>query len=148
MAVISYLLNFFAIMFVGYRAYITLNYTKNIQMSVVPLNFTIEVIILFASILLIYMMFKRKLVGGIIFFGIYVSYFGTVVITQISNGFNENIFMSILGILIALLNFLDLLFNNSRIGKPGDKKTDWFYKNKKYEQDDDPRKDKNRYRIM
>lgn len=148
MAVISYLLNFFLVMFVGFRAYITLNYTRGISMNVKPLNSTIEIIILFISILLIFLIFKRKLFAGVILLGAYIAYFGTSLMNDLNGGLNENSFMSFIGIILALFNFLDLLFNNARVGKPGDKKTDWFYKNKKYEMDDDPRKDKNRYRIM
>lgn len=148
MEVLSFLVNFFAIIFAGFRFYVVYLVSKDVNFAVKPLNMTVEVIMLFVNIVLIYLIFKRKLAAGIIYFGLYLAYFGTSLMHFIGQGDNINAFFSGVAILIAFLNFIDLLFNNGRVGRKGDRKTEWFYKTDKYERDDDPRSDKNRYRIM
>lgn len=149
MGVISFLLNFLMMIFVGFRTYAVLEYTKGNSFIVVPYNHKVEIAILFLSVLFIYLIFKRKHAGGILLLGTYIAYYGTVVIKELNAGAQSmDLFFSALGILLALLNLLDLIFNNTRLGRASDGKTDWFYKNKEYDRNDDPRQDKNRYRIM
>lgn len=149
MELLSYLINFLAVIFWGFRAYALLKHSQGAEFPIKPLNPTIEIIMLFITLLMLYMIFKRKLAAGIIYFGMYFAYFGTAILKFFeTGGSKENAFINFLGIVISLLTFLDLLFNNARVGKKGDKKTEWFYGDDKYELDDDPRRDKNRYRIM
>ena len=44
--------------------------------------------------------------------------------------------------------FLDMLLDKNRQLHPTDKKTDWFYRNKKYDMQKDEREDKNNYRTL
>lgn len=149
MGVISFLLNFLMVIFVGFRAYAVLEYTKGNPFIITPYNYKVEIAVLFLSVLFIYLVFKRKHVGGILLFGTYIAYYGTTVVKDFTSGAKDmDLFICSLGILLAFLNLLDLIFNNTRLGKASDGKTDWFYKNKEYDRNDDPRQDKNRYRIM
>ena len=56
-----------------------------------------------------------------------------------------NLIVNLLGIIVALLTFLDILINKNRRKFGADKKTDWFYKNDKYEREYDERADKKLY---
>ena len=51
------------------------------------------------------------------------------------------------GIIIALLNFIDVLFNKNRKGSTKDNKTDWFYGTHNYEREYDERADRNQYKF-
>ena len=86
---------------------------------------------------------------------IYVSYFGTAIYNSI-NGVADTLnasdslelAISIVGVVIPILTFLDILFNKHRksiIG--GNKSTDWYYKNDEYDRKYDERADKNQYKI-
>ena len=52
------------------------------------------------------------------------------------------------GIILPLAVLIDLLLDRGRKEHPVDKKTDWFYKNEKFDRELDERADKNNYRTM
>ena len=58
-----------------------------------------------------------------------------------------NLIAICIGVLIPLLTFLDILINKNRRKFGADKKTDWFYKNEKYEREFDERADRNQYKL-
>ena len=58
-----------------------------------------------------------------------------------------NFFVAILGIIIPLLTFLDILVNKNRLSVSKDREADWFYKNEKFDRDFDERADRNQYKI-
>ena len=56
--------------------------------------------------------------------------------------------LAIVGVVIPVLTFIDILLNKNRkaiIG--GNNKTDWYYKNDQYDRQYDERADKNQYKI-
>lgn len=122
----------------------------------IAFNMTIEVILLFLTILCMALVLRRNIIGGIIYLGSYGYYFGgyilTNVIPSLVNG--EELNMSVLqnamvaavGLLIALFVFFDLLIARVRRRDPKDKKTDWYFQNEKYDRKYDERADKNEYR--
>ena len=59
----------------------------------------------------------------------------------------QNMAFYVAGILIALINFLDVLLNKERKGSTKDTNLDWYYDEGKFEREKDERSDKNRYRI-
>ena len=87
---------------------------------------------------------------------LYVSYFGTALFNtwcqvnpeqglNVANNLDE--MMAIIGVVIGVLTFLDVLLNKNRKGLGGaSKSTDWYYKNDKYERQYDERADKNQYK--
>lgn len=112
---------------------------------------TIEIILLFFTLFTLILIFKRKLLGGILYFSSYLLYFGTDLYNNIVNETDDymTIIMSVLGIILAIAVLVDLLVNKNReINRRGDKKTDWYYKNEEYDRKLDERADKNNYRIM
>ena len=87
----------------------------------------------------------------------YGMYFGTNVtsniqtILDVANGTTDisqylNLFMSVIGIILPIAVLLDLLWDRERKENPKDKKTDWFYKNQKFDRKMDERADKNNYK--
>lgn len=123
-----------------------------IDFMVKPIEVNTEVLLLFVALLAFILIAKRKILGGVIYFVGYAGYFGvylweTLIVKQ-SAGDYMNVFFSFIGIMLALFTLLDLLLDKNRKLHPTDKKTDWFYRNKKYDMQKDERADKNNYRTM
>ena len=123
-----------------------------IDFMVKTLDVNTEVLLLFVALLSFILIAKRKVLGGIIYLVGYGGYFGvylwdTLIVKQ-SAGDYMNVFFSFIGIMLAVLTILDLLLDKNRKLHPTDKKTDWFYRNKKYDIQKDERADKNNYRTM
>ena len=54
---------------------------------------------------------------------------------------------TVMGIIIPLLIFFDILLNKNRTIGTGAKKEDWFYANEEYDRKFDERADRNQYRL-
>ena len=154
----SYLLVIFMIMYWGLRIIITLSAQLGGNfVGVVPINMTFEIILLFAFLLCVILVIKRKVIGAALYLALYGIYFGgdlteklriitsgeTLTMDQMACGF-----FSLIGIILALAVLIDLLFDKGRKIHPVDKKTDWFYKNEQFDRELDDRADKNNYRTL
>ena len=154
----SYLLVIFMIMYWGLRIIITLSAQLGGNfVGVVPINMTFEIILLFAFLLCVILVIKRKVIGVALYLALYGIYFGgdlteklriitsgeTLTMDQMACGF-----FSLIGIILALAVLIDLLFDKGRKVHPVDKKTDWFYKNEQFDRELDDRADKNNYRTL
>ena len=151
----SYLLTFFGIAFWFFRAIATLLYQLDVDFFAIPINQTAEIIVLFITLPCIILVVKRNIVGAAMYLGIYVSYFGTALYqtaleTQ-ATGLNlvnsSNMLFILIGVIIPLLTFFDILFNKHRTLGKGTAKGDWFYKNEKFDREFDERADRNQYKI-
>ncbi|HJJ13059.1 MAG: hypothetical protein ACLSW4_00040 [Clostridia bacterium] len=121
-------------------------------------DFTVEVILLFVVLILLVLIYKRKLLAGIIYFLLYLGYFGPQLFNAImevataTEGVSiytyDTIIASAIGIGVSLFAFLNILADRNRAAHPTDKKTDWFYKNEEYDRKLDDRADKNNYRTL
>lgn len=112
---------------------------------------TIEIALLFFTLFTLVLVFKRKLLGGVLYFSSYLLYFGTDLYNNIANetGDYMTMLMCIFGLVLAVAVLGDLLLNKNReANRQGDKKTDWYYRNKDYDRKFDERADKNNYRTM
>jgi hypothetical protein len=155
MSLFSYLITIFDVVFWFFRAIVCLLASMKVEFPCQPINLTAEIVLLFATLPCMILIFKRNAIGVTIYFGIYGAYFGT----GLYNAFMEiqetgftltssvDLAAMILGVIIPLLTFLDILLNKNRTKFGGDKKTDWFYKNEKYERELDKRVDKNQYKF-
>lgn len=152
----TYLLIFFMIMFLGFRVVLALGVSVGMDMGFPVTNLTLEIILLFVTILSILLVIKRKILGSIIYLLTYGAYFGPSLYSGIMAMMEETVninaytgvFASFLGIVLPLAVLLDLLFDKNRTAHPVDKKTDWFYKDKKFDREMDERADKNNYRTL
>lgn len=154
----TYLLVMFMIIFWILRIAVTLmsQFGKDF-MGMVPMNETFEIAILFATLLCLVLVVKRKLVGSLLYLTLHAIYFGGDVTNKLSIiannetltlGQNMQLFFSMLGIIIPLAVLIDLLLDKNRKNNPKDKKTDWFYQNEEFDRKLDDRADKNNYRTM
>lgn len=119
-------------------------------------NLTIEVIILFVTILCIILFYKRNIIGAIIYLISYGYYFGGyMLITGIPAFMNsvesnftvlQNSFVSIIGLVLAIFVCIDIVLDKINRKNHRDKKTDWFFNNEQYDRKLDERADKNQYR--
>lgn len=154
----TWMLVMFMILYWILRVVIAVSYELKCDFAgLVPLNPTMEVILLFVTLLCIILVVKRKMLGGLLYLLSYGMYFGTNVIDNIQNIMNAmtgtieisqylNLFMSVIGIILPVAVLFDLLWDRERKENPKDKKTDWFYKNEQFDRQLDDRADKNNYR--
>lgn len=151
----SYLLTFFGIVFWFFRAIVTLLYQLDIEFFAKPINLTFEITVLFATLPCILLVVKRNIIGAAAYMGIYVTYFGTslyeAILSVQATGLNlvnsSDMLCTIIGVIIPVLTFLDILFNKNRAMGKDNKKGDWFYKNEAFDREFDERADRNQYRI-
>ena len=151
----SYMLTFFGVAFWFFRVIVTLLYQLDREFFATPINVTFEIIVLFSTLPCILLVIKRNIVGAAAYLGIYATYFGTTLYEAILNaqatGLNiansANMICTVVGVLIPLLIFFDILFNKNRSLGKDNKKGDWFYKNENFDREFDERADRNQYRI-
>ena len=153
----SYLLVFFMAMFWVFRIIVALTGTMGIEFAFQPINQSMEIILLFVTLLCIILVVKRKLLGGIIYLIGYGMYFGVDLFNTIVSVMNGTtieltqyvaILMSFIGVVLPICVVFELLLDKNRKAHPVDKKTDWFYKNEQFDRKMDERADKNNYRIL
>lgn len=151
----SYLITMFGGIFWLLRLVIAVTYTMSIDIGIEPLDFNIEVILLFVTLICMVLIIKRNIIGALIYFMAYGMYFGTDLYNGIVNIINEQVgfvdyvslLLSFIGVLIPFLTVMDIFLNKDRKGSTRDKKTDWFYTNKEYERKIDERADQNQYKF-
>ena len=154
----TYLLVMFMVVFWIIRIIITLaSQLGKDFMGITPINETFEIVILFATLLCLILVVKRKMLGSLLYLTLHAIYFGGDV-TQKLNIMAQNeplsvtqsteLIFSMLGIILPLAVLIDLLLDKNRKNNPKDKKTDWFYKNEEFDRKLDDRADKNNYRTM
>lgn len=152
----SYLITIFAVMYWIFRMIVSLMFSLNQDFICVPLNPTIEIVILFLTIPSIIFIIRRNVIAATLYFGMYAAYFGTIVynsLTKISSSSetliltdSTEIFFAALGIIIPFLVFCDVVISKSNF-IPSEKNTDWYYENDKYDRKFDERADRNQYKI-
>lgn len=127
-----------------------------IEFMAEPIDFSLEIFIIFTTVLCLVLIIKRKWLGTILYIVAYEGYFGPYFI----NNFNSimkgtlsanqymNVFFAFIGMVLPLVVLFDMLFDKNRELNPTDKKTDWFYKGKQFDRKMDDRSDKNNYRTL
>jgi len=145
------MVNMFAIMFWLFRVYVALMISGGSEIPFTTPGIEMEIAVIFITLISIFMIFRRNLIFASIYLGTYFAFF-TYGIALMNGNISTNTqllnaMLMILGILIALLNFLDVMFNKNRKGSTKDNKTDWFYATDKYEREFDERADRNQYKI-
>jgi hypothetical protein len=149
MGMISYLITMFAGLFWLFRVVVAFTYSMGINFPITPISLTAEVILLFVTLFSLIFIIKRNIFGALVYFVAYGLYFGTYIYDAIANKSQDmfSMFIAIIAIIIAALTLIDILINKDRKGLTANKKSDWFYKNEKYERKYDDRVDKNQYKF-
>lgn len=156
----TWLLTIFMVMFWLFRAIVALCTQYSIDLlGIVSYNFNFEVIIAFITLPCIVLIVKRKVLGSLIYLTMYAVYFGEHLFQNlilISQGFgltqamSMNLLCDMIAIVLALFVLMDMLVDKGRRANPIDKKTDWYFKNEKYDKElneRDKREDKNQYKF-
>lgn len=126
--------------------------------GIIPFNQPMEIALLFVVLVCLLLIIKRKIIGALIYLLGYGLYFGSNLVSGIGMMLDQNsnidisvyfsIFISLIGVALPVAVLLDLLLDKNRKAHPKDKKTDWFFKNEKFDRQLDERADKNNYRTM
>ena len=157
----TWIIAIFMVMFWLFRAIVALCTQYSIDfLGIVAYNFNFEVIIAFATIICIILVVKRKMIGSLIYLVMYGTYFGEHLIANLipflqggatlTIDLSTNLVSDFIAIVLALFSVIDMLLDKSRKANPTDKKTDWYFKNEKYDEEmkeRDKREDKNEYKF-
>ena len=150
----TWLILSFAVVFWILRVAAAYNYSLGLEFMIKPLDLATEIMLLFVALISFIFIAKRRWLGPIIYAIGYCGYFGVYVVNILmkGNGIPQeeyyDVFFSMIGIVLSLISIIDLALDANRKAHPKDKKTDWFYKDKKYDREFDERADKNNYRTL
>ena len=155
----SWLSIFFLGMFWVFRIIVTLaNQYGNDFGGFIVLDSTVEILLLFLSLICFILIAKRMIIGPILYLIGYGWYFGSYLINNflpILTGKNpmdtiilENAFAAILSLILGLVALLIIAFEKVKLRHFSDDKTDWYFDNDKYDRKLDERADKNQYRTL
>ena len=157
----TWLLTIFMVMFWLFRAIVALCTQFQIDLlGIVAYNFNWEVIIAFATLLCIILVVKRKMIGALLYLMLYGVYFGEHLISNLipvvsgTSGLTMelslNLIFDLVAVALAIFVLFDMLVDKGRKANPIDRKTDWYFKNEKYDEElkaRDQREDKNEYKF-
>ena len=150
----SYLFVMFMGMFWVFRIIVAFCYNIGVDFVTVPYDLSYEIVLLFLTLIAMTLVIKRMMIGGVIYLIGYGLYFGTILFSLLPSIINGtgiqnyiDLIIALLGIILPLLVFFDLLLDRNRREHPVDKKTDWFYKNEEYDRKFDERADRNEYKF-
>lgn len=155
----SWLLVFFMAMFWVFRIIVTLSAQFGSDFGgFIVFNNTLEIAMLFISLLCLILIVKRNVWGGIIYLGGYGYYFGTYIyssaLTPMMNGETldfivlQNVVVAAIGLILGLCIVLDIAIERTKRKHFSDNKTDWYFNNEAYDRKMDERADKNQYRTL
>ena len=157
MSILSFMISILSVVFWLFRFAVCIAATLELDFICEPLNMGLEIALLFATLPCFIFVFKRNIVGAAIYVAVYGMYFGNALYNTINQinpeqGLNVanqiDMVCAIVGIVLPVLTFIDILFNKHRraiVG--GHKETDWYYNDDKYERNFDERADRNQYKI-
>jgi len=154
----TWLLAMFMVMFSAFRVMLTISNQQGTPMEgIVIENLTLEIALIFLSLLCLVLVVKRKLIGAIIYAVSYGFYYGAGLFDTLYKvlaegealviGNSLELLISAIGVLLPLIVLLDTLADKTRKLNPVDKKTDWFYKNEQFDRKFDERADRNEYKF-
>ena len=145
-----------AVIFWLLRIAATYTYVMGMDFIVEPLSLELEISLLFIALLAFILLAKRKMLGAIIYIIAYDGYFGVDIFNKfiamqegtLASLDYMSIFFSFAGMILPIIALFDLLLDKNRTAHPKDKKTDWFYKDEKFDRQKDERADTNNYRTL
>lgn len=154
MSMLSLTMALFTIIFWLIRVVVAFTASMNINFFLTPLNLQTEIILTFVTLISIILIFKRSMIGALVYLISHWGYFGIYIYNiftkteTIAMHDNINIFVSALGIILPFIIFVDIGFSqSSKKTSSKTKKTDWYYQNEKFDRQYDERADKNQYKF-
>lgn len=151
-----YLIIMFMVMLLIFRFVVLFTTVLGINFPVITENESIEIAIIFITLVCIILFTKTKLIGGILYLVTSFIYYGIEfykLIPSITNGSISQdagiqAIVLMIELVIPIFAFFILLYDKKQEIRPTDKKTDFFYKGDQYDRKYDDRADKNNYRTM
>ena len=158
----TWLIAMFMVMFWLFRAIVALCTQYSIDLlGLQAYNFTYEVIIAFLTIPCIVLVVKRKMIGSLLYLLMYGAYYGEHLIANLipilqgeatlTGDLTLNLLSDAIAVILAIFAVMDMLADKGRKVNPSDGKTDWYFKNDKYDEElkaKDQREDKNEYKFF
>lgn len=144
-------------MYWAFRVIVAVTGSMGLDFITKPIDNNIEIALLFIVLACVPFIFKRKLIGAIIYLASYGWYFGRGLIDNAMRLINNetlsmevytDMFFALIAIALPIVALFDILLDKNRMINPIDKKTDWFYKNEDYDRKLDERADKNQYKTL
>lgn len=129
----------------------------SVEFFLQPLDQTVEIVLLFVTLFCMILVYKRKMLGALLYLVSYGLYFGVYLYSNImviingetaSQNIYLNIMVSIVAMILPIVTLIEMLVEKNHEAHPINKETDWFYTNKEYERKLDERADKNQYRTL
>lgn len=146
-----------AVVFWIFRVVVAVTASMAFEFMAVPMDLTVEILLLFVTLISFILIVKRKVLGAILYLATYGLYFGVDLFNHIMlliDGATltleqyTSFFFSLVGMILPIAVLFDMLLDKNRLNHPKDKKTDWFYTNEAYDRQLDERADKNKYRTL
>ncbi len=151
----NYMIAMFMVMFWGFRVVVAYMAGNGKSFMVAPIDLTIEIILLFITLVCIVLFIKRKVFGGFLYLASNFGYYGVYLYNSVmpiikgnqvsvTNSFNA--FIALVAVILSIVVLMDLLTDKTK--KPVDKQTEWFYANEDLDRKLDERADKNQYKTL
>ena len=150
----NYMVLMLMAIFWGVRLVATYCAATGRDFMITPQNQVVEIILLFVVVVCAALVYRRNIIGGIIYLVAYGLYFGPALFDQIINLIKDPAFrlddsldmiFSALGIILAIAVVMSLVYDKMKT--PTGKKTEWFYDNKETDRKLDERADHNNYKL-
>ena len=151
-----YLIIMFIVMLLIFRFIVLFTTVLGLDFPIKSVNESIEIGVIFITLLCIILFTKTKLIGGILYLITSFIYYGlefTKLLPSIINGVMSQdsaiqAVVLIIELAIPIFALFILIYDKKQEINPVDKKTDFFYKGNQYDRKYDERADKNNYRTM
>lgn len=154
MSIFSLVIALFAIIFWILRIAVAFTASMGIEFIMEPINLTAEIVLTFITFISIILIFKRSIIGALIYLLSNIGYFGYSLYNIFVNNPQTvdvnslNIMVSTCGVILPLIIFIDVGFSkSSKKTSNKTKKTDWYYQNDEYDRQYDERADRNQYKF-
>jgi len=155
MTLFGYLMTGMAGIFWLFRAVIAIFATLEKPFPVVPLNLTIEIVLLFVSFICLVLVLRKRMFVAIIYMISNFAYFGVDLYKSIEAIIEEgatlnsypNLIFSFIGVILPFLIFASIGLNTGTKSAGNTKSTDWFYKSTEHDRVYDERADRNQYKF-
>lgn len=154
MSMFSILISLFAVIFWIIRVLVAFTASMGIEFMLKPLNLQVEIILAFVTFICILLIFRRSLIGSLVYLISNIGYYGVYLYNilvnteEITRVNSMNVLVSVVGILLPFIILIDVgMSQSSKKTSNKTKHTDWYYQNDKYDREYDERADKNQYKF-
>lgn len=113
---LSYLISFLGIVFWIFRLAVVFCASMKIDIGILPMDLTKEIIVLFLSIPCFALILKRNLAGAFAYFIIFAFYFGNDLFNQFTGTMNiQAVLIDFFGLILPLMSLIDIAVNRDRM---------------------------------